>query len=67
MGLKVERGENMNGSTLKNYRAIFKELVEILDELIELEEKQEEITDKKRYEELQGRFLFKMTELQNVN
>lgn len=57
----------MNGSTLKNYRAIFKELVEILDELIELEEKQEEITDKKRYEELQGRFLFKMTELQNVN
>ena len=60
----------MEKSTLKNYRTIFKDLVEILDELIELEEKDEEIQDQKdlkRQEELIGRFLFKMTELQNVN
>ena len=58
----------MNKSTLENYRRIFKDSVEILDELIEVEEK-ETIGEKdlKRQEELIGRFLFKMTELQNVN
>lgn len=58
----------MNKSTLENYRRIFKDSIEILDELIEIEEK-ETIGEKdlKRQEELIGRFLFKMTELQNVN
>lgn len=58
----------MTLSTLKNYRTIFKDSIEILDELIEIEEK-ETIGEKdlKRQEELIGRFLFKMTELQNVN
>lgn len=58
----------MDKSTLENYRRIFKDSIEILDELIEIEEK-ETIGEKdlKRQEELIGRFLFKMTELQNVN
>ena len=53
--------------TLKNYRTILKDLVEILDELIEICERETiEEKDLKRQEELMGKFLFKMMKLQNI-
>ena len=54
-------------NTLKNYRTILKDLVEILDELIEIGERETiEEKDLKRQEELMGRFLFKLMKLQHV-
>lgn len=58
----------MNNEELKKLRDLFRESADIIDEMLELEEKGNNGQDVgKEYESEVGRFAFKMIELQSIS
>ncbi len=55
-----------NMDDLIKLRDVFRETADIIDELIELEDKEETPEVKKEYESILGRFIIKMAELQKL-
>lgn len=64
--LNINKGVKHSMNDLIKLRDIFRESADIIDELIELQDKEETPEVKKQYESVLGRFMVKMIELQSL-
>lgn len=62
----MKRKDKGSMNDLIKLRDVFRETADIIDELIELEDKEYTPEAKKQYESVMGRFMIKMVELQSL-